>query len=386
MQRSAFPAFALCPSLRMPIMDQVQTVVVGSGVVGIAIARKLARNGHDVLVLEAEDSGFHHTSARNSQVMHAGMFYEPGSLKARFCAKGQRMLYDFCETRHVDHIRCGKLIIAAQTEQLATLHSLQSRGIENGVDDLRVLTAQGAMVMEPELWCAGALLSPSTGTLDAPSLMRAMQGEAEADGAMFAYTAPLLAAQLKARDFHLTVGGEQAMQITCRNLINAAGLGAWDVARNIDAIRPDTIPTQTFAKAGYFSLTTGTSPFEHLIYPAPNSVPAGVHALRDVAGQARFGPSASFVDPPEIDYRHDAEPEAFEAAIRNFWPAMPVGCLQPDTTGIRPRITKPGAVLADFRIDGPLSHGLAGLVQLFGIESPGLTSSLAIADYVADQL
>jgi L-2-hydroxyglutarate oxidase LhgO len=367
-------------------MDHVQTVVVGSGVVGTAIARKLSCNGHDVLVLEAEDSGFHHTSARNSQVMHAGMLYEPGTLKARLCTKGQRMLYDFCQTRHVDHIRCGKLIIAAEDAQLAMLHSLQKRGAENGVNDLKLLTAREATALEPELRCAGALLSPSTGTLDAPSFMRAMQGEAQADGAMFAYNAPLLNVHVKGREFHLSVGGDQDMNFTCRNLINAAGLGAWDIARNIDEIRPETIPTQTYAKAGYFSLTSGTSPFEHLIYPTPNSSPVGVHALRDVAGQARFGPSASFLDPPEIDYRHDAEPEAFERAIRTFWPAMPKGGLQPDMTGIRPRITPPGAALTDFRIDGSNSHQLPGLVQLFGIESPGLTSSLAIADHVADLL
>ena len=367
-------------------MDHVQTVVVGSGVVGIAIARKLAIGGHDILVLEAEDSGFHHTSARNSQVMHAGMFCDPGSLKARFCVKGQRMLYDFCETRHVDHIRCGKLIIAANVEQLTTLKSLQNCGAENGVHELRLLTAQDAVVLEPELRCVGALLSPSTGTLDAPSFMRAMQGEAEARGAMFAYKAPLLAAQKMGREFHLSVGGEQKMHINCRNLINTAGLGAWDVARNINVIRSETIPTQTYVKAGYFSLMSGRSPFEHLIYPAPNSSPAGVHALRDVAGQARFGPSASFLEPPVLDYAHDAEPEGFEQAIRTFWPALPKGGLQPDTTGIRPRITAPGEALADFRIDGPKTHDLSGLVQLFGIESPGLTSSLAIAEYVADLL
>ncbi|MEP2781490.1 MAG: NAD(P)/FAD-dependent oxidoreductase [Pseudoruegeria sp.] len=366
------------------LSEHIQSVVIGSGVVGLATARKLARNGHEVLVLEAEDSGFHHTSARNSQVIHAGIHYAPGSLKAKLSVKGGEMLYDYCATRHIDHIRCGKLTIAARPDQLAALDKLRLCGERNGVKGMRIISAEEAKELEPELDCFSALLSPSTGTLDVPTFMNTMLGDAESEGAVFAYNAPLKAVEIHGSDFHLDVGGAHPMRVSCRNLINAAGLGAWDVARATKGYTQASIPHQTFAKACYFSLKTGNSPFEHLIYPMPEAGSLGVHSLRDVSGQVRFGPSLKYLDDLKIDYRHDSSASPFENAIRKFWPNLPKDGLQPDTTGIRPRISRPGEPLSDFQIDGPGQHGIPGLVHLFGIESPGLTSSMAIGDYVSD--
>ncbi len=362
--------------------SHIQTVVVGSGVVGLAIARKWARQGHEVLVLEAEDSGFHHTSARNSQVIHAGIYYAPGSLKAKLCVQGRKKLYDFCQTRHIAHEVCEKLIIASDDDQLRGLQSIYSRGVKNGVDDLEIISATTAMRLEPNLQCRGAIRSPSTGVVDAPAFMNAIQGEAAANGAMFAYHARLGSVRVMQNGFALAIEDTDHTEITCTNLINAAGLGAWDVARHMAGYEHAQIPPQSYVKAAYFSLASGTSPFDRLIYPCPDAVSLGVHSIRDTAGQVRFGPSATYLDPPHIDYRHDMPVDAFVTAIRKFWPALPDGALQPDTCGIRPRITPPGTPLADFMILGPMDHKVPGLVQLFGIESPGLTSSLAIADHV----
>lgn len=362
--------------------NHIQTVVIGSGVVGLAIARKFAGQGHEVLVLEAEASGHHHTSARNSQVIHAGIYYEPGSLKAKLCVQGRKHLYDFCKTRHIDHNNCEKLIVATDVAQLPDLQSLCECGQQNGVDDLRVITAADALSLEPNLRCFGAVLSPSTGVVDAPAFMNALLGEAEANGAMFGYHARLLSARVLEDGFELKIEDADRTTMTCTNLINAAGLGAWDVARQTTGYDAAKVPPQSFVKASYFSLQSGKSPFDRLIYPCPNAGSLGVHSIRDTAGQVRFGPSAAVLDPPRIDYRHDTPVVEFETAIRKFWPDLPDGQLQPDTCGIRPRITAPGVPLADFMISGPAQHHVAGLVQLFGIESPGLTSSLAIADHV----
>ena len=363
--------------------NHVQTLVVGAGVVGLAIARKLAGLGQDVLVLEAEESGYHHTSARNSQVMHTGLLNQPGSLKADLCALGQRMMYDFCRTRHVDHSQCGKLVIAQDDQQMQALVSLKEKGEQTGVQGLHLLTGEQATALEPELACHAALLSPSTGIVDAPAFMLALEGEAQANGALFAYHAPVLSAEIAEDGFLLEVGGEHGMHLHCQTLINAAGLGAWDVARPLSGSGLSPLPHQSFVKACYFALRTGKSPFERLIYPLPNPDSPSVHALKDLSGLARIGPSQSFLTPAVIDYSHDSASEPFEAALRAFWPAMPDKCLLPDTCGIRPRITVPGEPLADFNILGPADHKKPGLVHLFGIESPGLTASLALADHVA---
>lgn len=360
----------------------IQTIVVGSGVVGLSIARKFALKGHEVLVLEAEDSGHHHTSARNSQVIHAGIYYAPGSLKAKLCVQGRKQLYDFCETRHVSHENCEKLIVATDADQLSGLQSICDRGHRNGVDDLRVISAADATSLEPNLRCQGAVLSPSTGVVDATSYMNALLGEAEAGGAMFAYHARLASVRVVEKGFDLTIDDADGTTMSCSNLVNAAGLGAWDVARQTAGYDDTKIPVQNFVKAGYFSLKSGKSPFDRLIYPSPDATSLGVHSIRDTAGQVRFGPSTTYLDPPLVDYRHDTPVDEFEVAIRKFWPDLPDGALHPDTCGIRPRITAPGVPLVDFMILGPKDHAVPGLIQLFGIESPGLTSSLAIAEHV----
>ena len=364
----------------------IQTVIVGSGAVGLAIARKFARRGHEVLVLEAESSGHHHTSARNSQVIHSGLLYPAGSLKAQLCVAGRAKLYDFCETRHIDHARCEKLIIATDEAELSGLHAICERGRLNGVADLRVLTGAEVTALEPDLHCLGAVLSPSTGIVDATGYMNALAGEAQARGAMFAYHARLETVRIVPQGFALEIADADRTQMTCTNLVNAAGLGAWDVARQIAALPADAIPHQSYVKAGYYTLASGHAPFQRLIYPSPDATSLPVHAIRDTSGQVRIGPTTTYLDPPRIDYRHDTPAGALEGAIRKFWPDLPYGALQPDTCGIRPRITPRGAPLADFMIAGPDSHGMQGLVQLFGIESPGLTSSLAIADHVWAQI
>lgn len=366
--------------------NHIQTIVVGSGVVGLAISRKFAREGHDVLVLESEDSGHHHTSVRNSQVIHAGMYYAPGSLKAKLCVQGRKMLYDFCRTRQIDFDQREKLIIATHPDQVMKLQEIAARGHQNGIEDLSFIDATTAACLEPNLTCHSAILSPSTGVIDAPSYMNALLGEAEASGAVFAYHAPLKSAQITPTGFDVQADDVGQTQMSCINLINAAGLGAWDVARNTAGFDDADIPPQSFVKAGYFALSSGKSPFDRLIYPCPDGASLGVHSLRDIDGRVRFGPTVSYLDPPIIDYRHDTPVEEFEIAIRKFWPGLPDGTLQPDTCGIRPRITSPGSPLADFMIIGPDDHNIPGLVQLFGIESPGLTSSLAIADYVFSRL
>jgi len=366
--------------------SHIQTVIIGSGVVGLAIARHFARKGHDVLVLEAESSGHHHISARNSQVIHGGMLYAPGSLKAQLCVQGRKQLYDFCETRHVSHARCEKLIIATDAEQLAGLHAISERGRQNGIDELAILTAAEAMALEPNLHCHDAVLSPSSGIVDAPAFMDALLGEARASGAMFAYHARLDAVRVTDKAFALAIDDADKTRMTCTHLINAAGLGVWDVARQTAGYDPAQVPPQNYVKAGYFSLMSGKSPFERLIYPVPGAPSPNAHAIRDTAGQIRFGPSTAYLDPPRIDYHHDLPLGDLETAIRTFWPALPEGALQPDTCGIRPRITPLGAPLANFMIHGPRDHSVPGLVHLFGLESPGLTSSLAIANHVWELL
>lgn len=363
----------------------VQTVVAGAGVVGLAIARALARRGQEVLVLEAEASGMHHASARNSQVIHAGFAYPPGSLKARLCRDGRARLLDFCRTRHVAHRLCGKLVVATEAAQRPALGALRDRGAANGVEGLRLLDAAEATRQEPALRCRGALHVPGSGVVDAVELMQAIRGEAEAAGAAVATRAPLVAAEARGDRLLLRIGDAGGTRIETRNLVNAAGLGAWAVAAAVrGADLP--IPPRSYVKACYYSLGGGAAPFERLIYPAPGGGDPAVHVLRDVAGQARLGPGARVLDPPEIDHRPDIDPAPVEQALRRFWPNLPRGALRPDTCGIRPRITPPGAPLADFMILGPSDHGRKGIVHLFGIESPGLTASLAIGAHVARML
>lgn len=363
----------------------VQTIVIGAGVVGLAIARKFARLGHEVLILEAEESGQHHTSARNSQVIHAGMYYPVGSLKARLCVEGLRRLYDFCQTRHVPHKRIEKLICATDPSQSKALKILCDQGIANGVSGLQLLDRDAAIQLEPNLDCVGALYSPSTGILDVPTFMTLLLSEAQSEGAVLAIHAPVQGIRSVAKGFELSIDDTDRTTLICKNVINAAGLGAWDVARNTSGFSSDLVPFQSYMKGCYFSLATNSKPFDRLIYPVADRHSLGVHYVLDLAGRVTLGPNLVPLVPPRVDYSNNMEmAPALESSIRRFWPDMPHGALQMDTCGIRPRISQSNEPLADFRILGPNDHGMAGSVHLLGIESPGLTSSMAIAAYVAD--
>ncbi len=363
-------------------MDAVDTVIIGAGVVGLACARALAQAGREVVIVEAENAFGTATSARNSEVIHAGLYYPPGSLRARLCVRGKALLYDFCAARGVAHRRCGKLIVATDEAELAGLRALHAQAAANGVHDLQWLTADEARALEPALQCVGALLSPSTGIIDSHGLMLALLGEAEAAGAMLALCSPVLRGRVVSGAIELDVGGDTATTLRARAVVNAAGLHAPALARAIEGLDAAHIPREYFARGAYFTLP-GRAPFSRLVYPAPGqSGHLGVHLTLDLGGQARFGPSFTWVD--GIDYTVDpAEAEGFHAAVRRYWPALPEGVLQPGYAGVRPKISGPGEPAADFRIDGPAVHGVPGLVNLFGIESPGLTSSMAIADAVA---
>jgi len=365
-------------------MDQVQTVVVGAGVIGLAIARHLAVRGHEVLILEAESAIGQHTSSRNSQVIHAGIYYQPGSDQQILCLRGKAMLYDYCATRQVGHARCGKLTVAASADRVAGLHDLVARGAANGLDDLYVISAAELRDREPAVFGAGAMVSPSSGIVDAVELMRSLLGEAEAAGAMLALNAPFANARPVPGGFVVTVGDAVETVIGCRNLVNAAALGAWDVARAIQALDPALVPPRNLAKGNYFAVS-GKSPFSALIYPMPMLGSLGIHSVQDLGGGVKFGPNMEWIDC--VDYSVDPSlAPIFEAAIREYWPDLPDGALHVDTAGIRPRIWGPGQQKREFEFQGPDRHGIKGLVNLFGFESPGLTSCLAIAEHVGTML
>lgn len=368
-------------------MDEahIETVVVGAGIVGLAIARALARSGRDVIIVEQADAIGTETSARNSEVIHAGIYYPEGSNKARFCVRGRDMLYAYCAERGVAHQRCGKLIVASSAAEMERFHGLVARAHANGVDDLERLDATEVARMEPQISCVGALLSPSTGSVDSHGLMLALQGEAEDHGAMIAFNTPAEAVEVTNAGFALRTGGAAPLRLTCRELVNSAGHGAIPLARNTAGLDAGLVPHAYQAKGVYFRLM-GKSPFSHLIYPAPDEASLGIHATIDLAGQTRFGPDVEWretVDSAEFDYEVDpARGDKFYEAIRKYWPGLPDGALAPDYSGIRPKICGPGEPAADFMISGPQAHRIPGLVNLFGIESPGLTSSLALGEEV----
>jgi L-2-hydroxyglutarate oxidase LhgO len=363
-------------------MDQVECVIVGAGVVGLAIARRLARAGREVVVLEAAEAIGTGTSSRNSEVIHAGIYYAAGSMMARMCVSGKTALYAYCRDHDIPHRNCGKLIVATRPEEVDKLQSIKARAAANGVGDMQLLSGKDARALEPALDCQAALLSPSTGIVDSHALMLSLRGEAEAAGAAFAFHAPLLQARVQGEGIEIDVGGDAPMSLQCRLLINAAGLAATMVARRIDGMPVDRIPPAYLAKGNYFSCNT-RSPFSHLIYPVPEPGGLGVHLTLDLAGQAKFGPDVEWID--SIDYVVDpARANRFYPAIRRYWPGLPDGALIPGYAGIRPKIVPPAVAVQDFVIQGPHEHGVAGLINLFGIESPGLTSCLALADHVAD--
>ncbi|OAJ48667.1 NAD(P)/FAD-dependent oxidoreductase [Pseudomonas marginalis] len=362
----------------------IDCVVVGAGVIGLAIAREMAQAGNEVLVIEAGEAIGIGTSSRNSEVIHAGIYYPPGSLKARMCVEGRHALYAYCASHGVITRRTGKLIVAATDAQVNQLQLLLQRGLENGVDDLRLLDRAQALALEPALQCIAALYSPSTGIVDSHALMLALQGDAEAAGTSIAFHAPLLSACVTADGFLLSVGGETPTALSCRRLINAAGLHAPALARRIEGLSPHTVPQDYLCKGSYFSLAKRV-PFSHLIYPAPDTDGLGVHMTVDLGGQARFGPDTQWVDAE--DYQVDPDrARGFYAAIRNYWPELPEGSLQPGYSGIRPKISAPGEPASDFLISSRREHDVPGLINLFGIESPGLTSCLAIARHVREMI
>jgi L-2-hydroxyglutarate oxidase LhgO len=365
-------------------MDSIEYVVVGAGVVGLAIARRLALAGGEVLILESESAIGTITSSRNSEVIHAGIYYPHDSLMARFCVLGRKLLYAYCAEHGVPHRNCGKLIVATSDAETDKLASIRQHAAQNGVDDLRMISAAEANTLEPAVHCTAALLSPSTGIIDSHSYMLALRGDAEAHGASLAFNAPLRSAVVTTDGFIIEAGGSDPLTLGCRKLINAAGLSAPALARNIVGMPQDRIPQAYFAKGNYFSLSS-RAPFSRLIYPVPVPGGLGVHLTLDMAGQARFGPDVEWID--AIDYAVDPQRAAkFYPAIRRYWPDLPDGALQPSYSGIRPKIVPPAIANQDFVVQGPRDHGIDGLVNLFGIESPGLTSSLAIADYVLDRM
>ncbi len=358
----------------------IDSVVVGAGVVGLAVGRAFAVSGRDTIVLESELAIGTATSSRNSEVIHAGIYYAPGSLKARLCVSGKEALYAYCAEHGIPHRRLGKLIVATGETEVATLEDLQATARSNGVDDLELLDAAHLTKMEPKVRGVGALLSPSTGIVDSHALMLAYRGDIEDAGARIAFGSRLAGADPKGRGFDLEVRleGAESMRLTCRQLVNAAGLNAQAVARSVAGLPKSAVPARYLAKGSYFALS-GRSPFERLIYPVPEASGLGIHATLDMGGHARFGPDVEWVD--DIDYAVDpARAAVFAKAIKGYFPGISPGALQPAYAGIRPKIVPRGAPPGDFVVQGRASHGIGGLVNLFGIESPGLTASLAIAE------
>jgi len=363
-------------------MEQVDCVVVGAGVVGLAVARSLAMAGREVIVLDRAEGIGTETSSRNSEVIHAGIYYPANSLMARFCVAGRRMLYPFCAEKGVPHRNCGKLIVATNDQEDGMLAGIQKRAETNGVEGMRVLTAAEAMAMEPALRCTSALLSPMTGIVDSHSFMVALQGDAENHGAVCVFFSPMLSARVVDRAIEIDVGGADPMTLRCNLLINSAGLHAPDLARKIVGMPADRVPGAYYAKGNYFSLA-GRSPFSRLIYPVPVPGGLGVHITVDMGGQARFGPDVEWID--TIDYTVDgSRADGFYDAVRRYWPDLKDGALTPGYAGIRPKIVPKGAPGQDFVVQGPQTHGVPGLINLFGIESPGLTASMAIAEHVLE--
>lgn len=363
-------------------MEEVDCVVVGAGAVGLAVARALAQAGREVIILEAAEGIGTETSSRNSEVIHAGIYYPANSLMARFCVSGRRKLYPYCREKGVPHRNCGKLIVATSAQEDAMLAGIKQRAEANGVEGMRVLTREETIEMEPALRCTSALLSPMTGIIDSRSYMLALQGDAENAGAITVFFSPVLGGRARDRWIEVDVGGADPMTLRCRLMVNSAGLHAPKLARGIVGMPPERIPTEYFAKGNYFSMA-GRSPFSRLIYPVPVPGGLGVHLTIDLGGQARFGPDVEWID--TIEYSVDpGRSDGFYDAVRRYWPGLKDGALQPGYAGIRPKIVPKGAPAQDFVVQGPQTHGVPGLINLFGIESPGLTASLAIADHVLE--
>jgi L-2-hydroxyglutarate oxidase LhgO len=363
------------------MVDSVEAVVIGAGVVGLAVARRLAMAGREVVVLEAADAIGTETSSRNSEVIHAGIYYPKDSWKARFCVAGKMALYKYCQTHGVEHRNCGKFIVATNEEQISELERLKQAATINGVPDLEWRTPAEISAEEPAVFCVRALWSPSTGIIDSHGLMLAYQGDAEEAGAMIAFQTPVESGSVEEDGILLSTGGDTPATLKAQIVVNSAGLHAQKMASAISGIPKETIPPCYYAKGNYYSLV-GKPPFKRPIYPVPEKAGLGVHVTVDLGGQVRFGPDVEWIN--DLDYDVDpARADAFYAAVRAYYPDLPDGSIQPGYSGIRPKLQAPGEAARDFLVQGPNEHGISGLVNLYGIESPGLTASLAIADQVA---
>ncbi len=362
----------------------MQILVIGAGVVGLAVARELALAGHEVIVAEATRGIGNGVSSRNSEVIHGGMYYPADSLRARHCIRGRRMLYEYCESRGVPHRRCGKLIVATNVAELAKIESIHKQGILNGVEDLSLVYGNEVTALEPALACTAAVLSPQTGIIDSHALMLALQGELEDHGGMIAFATRIEAAEQKDGQWEVRFAGEESGVFSVDAVVNSAGLSAPALARSMQGYPAQRIPKLVMAKGNYFGYS-GRPAFTRLIYPAPVDGGLGIHVTLDLAGRMRFGPDVEWIE-EEVYEVDPGRAESFYARIRTYWPGLKDGALVPDYAGIRPKLSGPGEPPVDFIIDLPEQHGQAGLVQLFGIESPGLTSSLSIAADIAAAL
>ena len=362
----------------------MQVLVIGAGVVGLAVARAAARQGHEVVVAEAAGTVGTGTSSRNSEVIHGGMYYPTASLRARHCVRGRRMLYEFCAAHGVPHRRCGKLIVATTEAERDKIQAIAAQGRANDVEGLELIDGAAARALEPQLACVGALHSAMTGIIDSHGYMLALRGELEDAGGAIAFNTPVLGARRAGGQWSVRFGGSEPGEFSFEALVNCAGLGAQALARAIADYPAARVPRLVLAKGNYFAYA-GKPPFTRLIYPTPMPGGLGVHVVLDLAGRMRFGPDVEWIERENYDV--DARrADAFYARIRTYWPGLPDGRLSPDFCGIRPKLTGPGEPQADFLIDAPAQHGLPGLVQMFGIESPGLTSSLSLAQDVVDYL
>lgn len=369
------------------MLEKIDCVVIGAGVVGLAVARAMQLSGRETILLESERAIGTGTSSRNSEVIHAGIYYTPGSLKAKFCVEGKHLLYEYCRSHGVGHRNCGKFIVATSPDQIEVLEKIRSTARANGVDDLRFMSTDEIRAKEPQLNFVAVLESPSTGIVDSHGLMLSLQGDFESAGGMVAFASPMLRAECGAGGIDVHVGGDEPMVLRAEIVVNCAGLNAVPIAHRMSGLPMGALPAYHYSKGNYYALS-GRSPFSRLIYPVPVPGGLGVHLTLDLAGQARFGPDVERIDeicdPGEISYDVDPErADAFYAEVRKYWTALPDGALHPAYCGIRPKLGPPSAPLGDFIVDGPSGHGVPGLVNLLGIESPGLTASLAIARHVA---
>lgn len=358
-------------------MHDFDFAIIGAGVIGLAIARELSLIGASVIVIEKESRIGVETSSRNSEVIHAGLYYPQNSLKARYCVQGNKLIYEYCKANNLPFKKCGKLIVASNKNELVSLHSLAKNAHRNGCTDIKLLSKYDAQDLEPELDCLAAILSSSTGIIDSHQYMLQLQSDAEQNGVSFVFLSPFMGAKVQSGLFILEVGGREPTTVSTQWVVNCAGLHASSVASKIEGLKISSIPKTNFAKGNYFNLVV-RSPFSHLIYPAPQKHGLGIHLTLDLENRTKFGPDVEWVN--EIDYSVDPErAKAFYDSVRRYWPSMPNDSLIPAYAGIRPKICRQDEPPSDFRIDGFAEHGLSGLINLFGFESPGLTSSLAIA-------